>query len=574
VFVIGGGYALFGEVGLVAPVSSGLGLLAFILLLVRHAKVIDAANLEERWVHVNEDAKKRVTPKGFLELSHDGSRFRSAEHPYSEDLDLFGKGSLFQRLCVAHTEPGQARLASYLLRPSPIDVLKERQTTVAALAAELEFRQRFEVLARGTLASKGKGQAQGEPLSLEPLLTWAEGPVGIRTRSALVWTARALPFLTAVVAVAAYLGVINRWSVTAFLIGHIIVLFRAKEFAGPIIEMLARTDRALNQVGPLLSLLEEHPITASRFESLKRSIDELHLRPSNALKSLSKINGWFELRHQGMVYPFVNLLLLWDIHCLVAFEGWQQRYGRHMRGWFDHIGEMEAYSSLAGFLHDEPASCFAEFETEGCVFDAEHLGHPLISPDVRVCNDVSTLKGGEALLVTGSNMSGKSTFLRAMGLGAVLALAGGPVCAKRLKISVLHVATSMRISDSLASGVSHFYAELRKLKAVLDATHDKTQVFFLLDEVLHGTNSFERQLGARFVLAELLKAGALGAVSTHDYELCKLEGALAERVTLVHFRESVTAGEMTFDYTLRPGPVTEGNALRLMRGLGIEVPMA
>jgi DNA mismatch repair ATPase MutS len=171
-------------------------------------------------------------------------------------------------------------------------------------------------------------------------------------------------------------------------------------------------------------------------------------------------------------------------------------------------------------------------------------------------------------------MSGKSTFLRAMGLGSVLALAGGPVCAKRLKISVLHVATSMRISDSLASGVSHFYAELRKLKAVLDATQGTHQVFFLLDEVLHGTNSFERQLGARFVLAELLKGGALGAVSTHDYELCKLEGALAERVTLVHFRESVTAGEMTFDYTLRPGPVTEGNALRLMRGLGIDVPLA
>jgi DNA mismatch repair ATPase MutS len=137
----------------------------------------------------------------------------------------------------------------------------------------------------------------------------------------------------------------------------------------------------------------------------------------------------------------------------------------------------------------------------------------------------------------------------------------------------MQVATSMRISDSLSGGVSHFYAELHKLKAVLDATRGKQPVFFLLDEVLHGTNSRERQLGARFVLAELLKAGALGAVSTHDYELCKLEGALAEKVTLVHFRESVTAGEMTFDYRLRPGPVTEGNALRLMRGLGIDVPL-
>jgi DNA mismatch repair ATPase MutS len=170
-------------------------------------------------------------------------------------------------------------------------------------------------------------------------------------------------------------------------------------------------------------------------------------------------------------------------------------------------------------------------------------------------------------------MSGKSTCLRSMGLGAVLGLAGGPVCATRLKLAPVQVATSMRISDSLAGGVSHFYAELRKLKSVLDSTTQALPVFFLLDEILHGTNSKERQIGARYVLSELLRAGALGAVSTHDYALCELQGELAQHVTLVHFREDVTQDEMTFDYKVRPGPVTEGNALRLMRGLGIEVPL-
>jgi len=171
-------------------------------------------------------------------------------------------------------------------------------------------------------------------------------------------------------------------------------------------------------------------------------------------------------------------------------------------------------------------------------------------------------------------MSGKSTYLRAIGIAAVLGLAGGPVCALRLRIGQLRLATSLRVRDDLASGVSHFYAELQKLKRVLDATRGPLPVLFLLDEILHGTNSRERQIGARYVLAELLRAGAFGAVSTHDSALCELRGDLAERLQLVHFRESLRGGEMTFDYRLYPGPVTAGNALRLMQKLGIEVPIA
>jgi hypothetical protein len=573
VFIIAGGFALLGDAGKLGALVSAIGLITFVVFVARHAKVIDALDLEERSVRVNDDARLRVRPKGFLELSHQGLAFRTSTHPYADDLDLFGKGSLFQRLCVAHTEPGQTRLAEYLLQQSDIATVKERQTAVAALAPELELRQQFEVLALGTLTRTRKGESKGEPISLSPLLTWAEGPTGLSQVRLLVWAARLLPLLTALVTTCAYLDLVNRWSVFVLLVGHIVVLFKAKSFAGPIIEMLTRTDHALMQVGPLLKLLETHQIASTKLEKLKTALSQGQILPSVALKSFEKINGWFELREQGMIYPFVNLAFLWDLHCLVAFENWQQRHGRKLRGWFDCIGEMEALSSLAGLLHDEPSCCFAEFTESGSVFEAEALGHPLISPGDRICNDVSPLAGSQSLLVTGSNMSGKSTFLRAMGLGAVLALAGGPVCAKRLRLSPVQVATSMRISDSLSGGVSHFYAELHKLKAVLDVAQGTLPVFFLLDEVLHGTNSRERQIGARFVLAELLKAGGFGAVSTHDYELCRLEGNLAERVTLVHFRESVTAGEMTFDYRLRPGPVTEGNALRLMRGLGIDVPL-
>lgn len=568
-FVIVGGFALFGGAGTTGLIVSGLSLVAFATLVVRHAKVIDALTLEERWVRVNEDAGSRVKPKGWHDLSHQGTRLRPPSHPYADDLDLFGKGSLFQRICVAHTEPGQQKLASWLLAPTDIATAKARQAFVLSLASELELRQNLEVLALGTLPPNRKGQGLLEPVLLEPLLSWAEGPPKLLAHTALVWSARVLPFVTASVGVLAYLQLVSPWLVLALFVAHIAVLVKARAYTGSILEMLSRTEHAIVQVGPILKLLEQHPVARQRLPA----IGENPVPPSQALNSLSKLHGWFEIRENGLVYPFVNLYFLSDVHFIAAFETWQHQHGKRLRSWFDCIGEMEALSSLAGLLHDEPNCCFAEFMTDGPLFEADGLGHPLLAVSARVVNDLPSLMGGESLLVTGSNMSGKSTYLRSMGLAAVLGLAGGPVCATRLRLAPVQVATSMRISDSLAGGVSHFYAELRKLKSVLDATSQPLPVFFLLDEVLHGTNSKERQIGARYVLAELLRAGALGAVSTHDYAICELEGELAKRVTLVHFREDVSRDEMTFDYKVRPGPVTEGNALRLMRGLGIEVPL-
>jgi hypothetical protein len=573
VFAISLGFTLFGRFGTTAVTLSLSGFVVFVTLVFRHGKIIDALDLAERWVKVNEAGLLRVKPKGFHELHHLGLTLRPNGHAYADDLDLFGKGSLFQKLCVAHTEMGQRRLAEFLLTPSPLQTLLSRQAAVSALAPELELRQKFEALSLGTLSPARKGEPLGSPMDLTALIQWAENASDhADTRARLRWM-RWMPLLTLACALAASLGWFSRWVVLLLLIGHIAALLKTRSLAGPVIEMLARTDRALMQVGPLLSVLEGHPVTLTNLSGLREQLQTGSAPPSAALAALERINSWFELRHQGMIYPLVNLLTLWDLHCLAAFEGWKRRHGARLNAWFDCIAEMEALSSLAGLLHDEPQCCIPEFVEIGPHFEAEQLGHPLIAPADRVSNDVMSLEAGRALLVTGSNMSGKSTFLRSMGLAAVLALAGGPVCAKRLRLSLLQVATSMRISDSLAGGVSHFYAELRKLKAVLDATQATIPVFFLLDEVLHGTNSRERQVGARFVLSQLLEAGALGAVSTHDYELCRLEGALAENVTLVHFRESVTRGKMTFDYLLRPGPVTEGNALRLMRGLGIEVPL-
>jgi DNA mismatch repair ATPase MutS len=267
---------------------------------------------------------------------------------------------------------------------------------------------------------------------------------------------------------------------------------------------------------------------------------------------------------------------MWDLWCALALEAWRARAGRVAFGWFRALAELEALASLAGFTFERPDHTFPHF-VDDATFEADTLGHPLIEADKRVSNDVLIPGPAHALVVTGSNMSGKSTLLRAVGINVVLANAGAPVCARSLKLGRLVVATSMRVSDSLDEGTSRFYAELKKLKLVLDLARKAKSgdvqgtVLFLLDEILHGTNTRERLIGARAILRELLKQGAMGAVSTHDLGLGDLEGEMPEQVRNIHFEEQVAGEVMTFDYKLRQGIVQSSNALRLMQIVGLDV---
>jgi DNA mismatch repair ATPase MutS len=353
---------------------------------------------------------------------------------------------------------------------------------------------------------------------------------------------------------------------------QIILNFAVASETTRVFNAVSATEGAFLRYGAMLALLEGITADAPLVAELRGRVTLEKRRPSVAMKEFRTTVGWFDLRHNGLVHPFVNAVTSWDIHCVLRLEAWQRSAGHAARDWFAALGELEALSSIAGLAHDEPEYCFAEIASEP-TFEAVELGHPLLEPGARVTNDVGLPRAGTALLVTGSNMSGKSTLLRAMGLAAVMGLAGGPVCARRFRVGEVAVHTSIKVSDSLGSGVSHFLAELRKLKAVVVATESDRPVLFLLDEILHGTNSRERQIGARWVFRELLERGALGAVSTHDMGLVELPPPLVERMQLVHFRENVQGGQMTFDYQLREGPVTSGNALQLMRILGLEVPL-
>lgn len=598
-FLVSGGIFL-AEGGWIAASVAALGLASFFVLVTRHDRVLAQEEDARRRTLLNEHAQKRVSG-AWHDLPTGKPEQPPAQHPYALDLDLFGRGSLVQRLGVAHTRYGQARLASWLLAPASLAEIQARQEAVRELAPELDFRQSFEAdgLALGTRTRSGRVELTDGP-DPSVLLQWISSGADLPGGSLLHVASYLLPLGTG----AGLLGTFQFGLHPALWLGPLLLglaaLTWSRQATSETFAAVSTTEGAFLRYGSMLARLEawqaQSPWLRQRTGALAPITDEAAAsksRPSQKLSSpklpsqvmarFRALVGWYDLRHNGMVYPFVNALLLWDIHCTRALLRWRGSARGDIERWFDVIGEVEALSSLAGLLHDEPNASLPSVQEAGVRIQAQRLGHPLIASERRVENDVPPFGPGEALLITGSNMSGKSTFLRALGTNLVLAFAGGPVCAKELSAPLCRIGTSIRVADSLSAGVSHFYAEVQKLRAVVEATKDRQPVLFLLDEILHGTNSRERQIGARWVLAELLSHGAFGIVTTHDMELCRLTPELMEHVDQYHFREdlvrasegtaSPASEEMAFDYKLRPGPVTSGNALRLMRRAGLAVPV-
>lgn len=564
--------ALFGDswVGTVVGVSSAA---VFAFMVAWHARVLSAEDLAWRMWRVNENAARRARDD-WHSLPETGADFQDPEHPYASDLDIFGPRSLFQFINVAHTSYGQAALARWLSFADALEEIQARQAAVRELAPRLELRQQLEAYTLRSPNPPAQRPSHGHaPLDLRALIAWAESEPLLLSQSALVWAARVLPLLTLSGFIATQLAgaPLAAWALP--LGAQILLTLRTSRDASTVFAAVSSSPGAFSRLRPTLRLLENAGFDSPLLARLQAVLTAGPRSASAQMKRFESVLGWFELRHNGMVYPFINVLCMWDVHCVVALEKWQKESGRALRAWLESLGQWEALSSLAGLADDNPEFQFPELTSERAVFEAVDLGHPLIPARARVGNDVSLGGAGTAWLVTGSNMSGKSTLLRAMGLGVVLALAGTAVCARSLRVSPMRVYTSMRISDSLSAGVSHFYAELKKLRAALLATTGELPVFFLLDEILHGTNSQERQVGARWVLAQLLEANATGAVSTHDLALCTLPPQLMQRVRTVHLRETVEGERMSFDYRVRSGPVTGGNALLLMRSLGLGVPL-
>jgi ABC-type multidrug transport system fused ATPase/permease subunit len=547
----------------------GLALLAlgFVGLVIAHARVHEAIERSRSGLRFHERGLARLA-LAWDALSPASERFKSADHPFTGDLDVFGRASLMQLVDATETRFGQERLAALLSLESPSDWPREvvaRQEAVRDLSSRLVFREAF-AIAGGVLADE-----RPDPT---PLIAWAEGreapPSALR---------RALPFIAwlqplvvlAVSALGPLLGAPTR-VVTVVCIAAIVAGIAVSSRLAPLLEAVSTRGSTVTRWRAMLALLEREPFDAPRLQTLRATL-EAGGRASDAVASLERIVGFADARQNEIFRFLIGPLLMWDAHCALALLRWRARAGPRLRVWFEALAEAEALASLAAFTFEHPDFAWPELTGEPAL-EARSLGHPLIPADRRVANDVLLPSSGRALVITGSNMSGKSTLLRALGANAVLAAAGAPTCCSALRLGPLRVATSMRISDSLEQGVSHFYAELQRLKGVIDLAREPAgaPVLFLLDEILHGTNSRERIIGACAVVRELLSLGALGAVSTHDLGITALEKELPGHVENAHFEEQVQGEAMTFDYVLRPGIVQSSNALRLMRAVGIEVP--
>ena len=508
-----------------------------------------------------------------------GGDLGDPEHLYAADLDLFGPGSLFERLSLARTDRGRATLAAWLLRPAPPEVVVRRQEAVGELARNPDLREDLAVVGDETRAAVDadalRGWAAAAPAFPAATARW---PAWMGSCGGALALAAGVAYVLAAgrsLALSAAAQSLIGWYFVGAIVAIAVVTLRTAPLVGRVFSGVSAAARDVALLGSLLARLEAERFRAPHLVALRTALDTGGEAPSRQVRRLTRLMDHVDSRHNAFARLF-GFFLLWDVHLAHAVERWRLACGPSLAAWLDTAGEMEALSSLAAYRFECPGHAWPEVREGPPHFVADSLAHPLL-PAGAVANDVRLGEGPRVLVLSGSNMSGKSTLLRAIGVTAVLAQAGAPVRARRLRMSPLAVGASVRILDSLQGGSSRFHAEITRLHAILErasrarARDGSPPVLFLIDECLHGTNSHDRLVGARAVVTGLADRGAIGVVTTHDLALTRIAEALGPQADNVHFRDHLVAGRLRFDYALRPGVVTEGNALALMREVGFDV---
>jgi hypothetical protein len=543
---------------------------AFVFLLFRYDRVRRAGRKAQRAVSYYEFGLDRLEDR-WPGRGHAGQRFLDENHLYALDLDIFGRGSLFERLCIARTGPGEDTLASWLRAPAAAEEIQARQESVADLRPRLELREDLALLG-----------AEVPPVDYSALVNWGKAPVllhgaPLRLLILVLGLFNLLAVGTFLLELASVALVSEGLS---FRVGSLLVVVAfacsipVALWLGPrvrqVLDPIEPMGRDLFLLAALLQRIEQEHYTAPRLRELRLALQVEGAPPSWQIGRLAGLVDWLNSMKNQFFLP-IGLLLLFRTQLAFAVEVWRKRSGPAFGPWLTAIGSLEALNSLAAYAFENPDDPFPQIVIGPPVFSGEDLGHPLLPRDHCVRNDVCL--GGEvqALLVSGSNMSGKSTLLRTVGTNAVLALAGAPVRAGRLRLTPLAIGATLRIQDSLLAGRSRFFAEISRIRQILDAAAGPLPVLFLLDELFHGTNSHDRGIGAGALLARLLASGAIGLVTTHDLSLTRIADTLGASVRNVHFADQFVDGKMTFDYKMRPGVVPHSNALALMRAIGLEV---
>jgi hypothetical protein len=529
----------------------------FVALAVAHENLLRQQREQERVSQFYERGLARLDNR-WAGTGEGGERFLDPAHPYARDLDIFGKGSLFELLCTAQTTAGEETLAQWLLRAASPGELRERHAAMLELNPQVQLRERLFVA----------GQHVRAGVHPEEVAAWGEGAAGLQqawlswalSALALLWCGTAIWWLTTglwyplVVMSLVNLGVGRRWRA------------RAREVA----EAAEHAAGDLKVLAEVLAILEQQSFASERLRRLRAALDAGDMAPSRALRRLRRLVEFIESR-ENMMVRFVAPLIFYTPLVAIAAERWKQRFGPKIRGWLAAVGEFEALAALAGYAWEHTRDVLPEFVDEAPLFEAEDLRHPLLPESGAVGNDLTLGRELRLLLISGPNMAGKSTLLRGVGINAVLAQAGAPVRALRLRMSPLAVGASICVLDSLQGGVSRFYAEIRRLKVLSDLASGPAPLLFLLDELLSGTNSHDRLDGTRFVVGALVRKGSVGLVTTHDLALTAIPEALNGLGRNCHFEDTIEDGKLKFDYRLKPGVVQTSNALKLMQAVGLEM---
>jgi len=566
--VVYAGYAIGNDP---SALTFGVGVVLFIALSVWHESVIRALNRARAAVAYYAQGIARIGDT-WMRDEASGERFRDRDHPYADDLDIFGRSSLFQLVSSCRTPMGERRLADWLLRASLAADIRDRQARIAALRGYIDLRERIAVVNAG----------RRNAIDAARLIAWAEQPEALPPIRVVV-VALAVAFVSAL---AVYMNGGPGDGLIVVLLVNLAVLGWLAKRSNAIVETLAGATQsaALELIANVIAEIEherfDDPALAALAQRLKggASADAA----SQGLARLARISDWADSRHNVFV-RLAEIPVLFTPQLAYAADAWRQKYGTRLRDWVDAIGEMEALLSLSGFAYERPHYPFAEIVEGGeAVFEATEVAHPLL-PASAISNSLtlsahapatsarSLPSVAQVLIVSGSNMSGKSTLMRTVGVNTVLALAGAPVRAQRLRLSVMAVGTCLRHTDSLQEHRSGFYTEALRIRLICDLLDGPLPLLFLFDELLSGTNSKDRRVAAEGVVRTMVGRGAMGMVTTHDLSLTEIAALLPGWVRNVHLQDKVEHGAMAFDYKVREGVITHSNALELMRMIGLDV---
>lgn len=511
-------------------------------------------------VTINEDEIK-IMDHQYHHLAS-GNEFVTKEHYYANDLDVFGHASLYQYINRSTSETGNNTLAAWLLVPADIQTINNRQAAVKDLLSKTVWRQNLQALGA---AKKIKTETQTR------LQQWFEEDdrfINNRSWSIIRYL---VPAIVLTILVLNITDVVNNYVRNYCLLASALLAFYISKKVTPLHHQVSKMSDELEVLSDSIKLIEDADFNSTYLQDLQKQFKLQKEKASTQLNLLKKILERLDLRFNFVVFIPLDVLLQWDLQQAIALEKWKKYNHHHVTSWFKALGEFEAVNSLSTLSFNHPQWCFPGFKEQHFFIEGKEIGHPLIPSDKRVNNFINMEHNGELMLVTGSNMAGKSTYLRSIGINTVLAMAGAPVCAAYFCLSPVQVISSMRIADNLEESTSTFYAELKKLKTIIDKVNKNEKVFILLDEILRGTNSLDRHTGSAALIKQLIKHKAACIIATHDVELAKMKETYPENILNYHFDVQVNNEELYFDYKLKAGICTSLNASILMKKIGIEL---